>query len=462
MSSIPGLRGLILAAAAAVITSAGAVVVMMEPADATRKITGTVESAPGLAWTVDAAATNGNTTSEFRDPVAGTEYDVGSPGFIDAGDTLVTVLGASNGNMPLRDPMMVGINAATGAVRWRAPAAHLDGCARTPVDGRVVCFVAPSTDPPALVCYDIASGKVTRTPTDWQIFALATADNRVYAAEGDVESDDVRVHAGTLADPAADWTRSFAMGTSWESVSTDALDVSHGQGLLTLGAQLAGFDLGTGAPTWTSDLAGCARTAATSAALVVRINADCTGGTTGTDLLDRTGHVLASSDGKVAQSLSIDRPTDDTIPVLLADGAHDRHTGNLVWTSPDLRTKTDNGNAISGTATAILGDLALLRDDAARTMTGLDMRTGHRLWQIKTERSGTVTAWDRSVVVQSDYTGLWAIDPKTGSPVWDIPFLAVDKTPDALNGNGQLTAHDNGRYTYAAAHTMIGLRPIDH
>lgn len=461
MSSIPGLRGVILAATAAVITSAGAVVVMMQPADATRKITGTAESAPGLAWSVDAAATNGTTTAEFRDPVAGTEYDVGGPGFIDAGDTLVTVLGASNGNMPLRDPMMVGIDAETGAVRWRAPAAHLDACARTPVDGRVVCFIAPSTEPPALVGYDIASGKVTRTPTDWNIFALATTGNRVYVAEGDVESDDVRVHAGTLADPAADWTRPFAMGTTWDSVATDVLDVSHGQGLLTLGAQLAGFDLGTGAPTWTADLAGCSSIAVTTAALVVRIHSDCSG-PTGSDILDRTGRVITTTDNKGAHSLSIDQPTDDTIPVLLADGAHDRRTGNLVWTSPDLMTKPDNGNPVNGTATAILGDVALLEDVVAHTMTGLDMRTGHRLWQIQTKRSGTVKAWDGHVVVQSDFTGLWAIDPKTGDPAWDIPFLAVDKTPDALTGSGQLTTHDNGHYTYAATHTMIGLRPLDH
>lgn len=461
MAPIPGLRGLILAATAAVITSAGAVVVMMQPADATRKITGTVASAPGLAWSVD-AATQGSAKAEFRDPVAGTEYDVRVPGFIDAGDTLVTVLAASNGRAPLRDPMMVGIDAATGAVRWRTPAAHLGGCGRTPVDGRVVCFVSSGAEPPALAGYDVASGKVTRTPTEWNIFALATVGNRMYVAEGDVESDDVRVHAGTLADPAADWTRPFAMGTTWDDVSTDALDVSHGQGLLALGGQLAGFDLGTGAPTWTADPAGCSNTAAATAALVVRWHADCSGsGIAGSDLLDRTGRVLATSDVKAAHRLSIDQPTDDTIPVLLADGAHDRRTGSLVWTSPDLITKPDNGNATNGTAVAILGDVALLQDPAAHTMTGLDLRTGHRLWQIQTQRTGTVNAWDGHVVVQSDFTGLWAIDPRTGTQAWDIPFLAVDKTPDALTGYGQMIAHHNGRYTYACAHTMIGLRPLD-
>ncbi|MFI7000086.1 PQQ-binding-like beta-propeller repeat protein [Nocardia sp. NPDC050175] len=467
MARIPGLRGLIIAATAAVITSAGAVVVLMQPADSTKKITGTAESAPGLAWSVDAAATHGGAKAEFRDPTGGTEYDMSSPGFLDAGDTLVTVLATSNSGMHLQDPKMVGIDAATGAVRWQTPAADLAGCGRTPVDGSLVCFTGPSAAPAAVIGYDIASGKVTRTPTDWNVFALATTADRVYVAEGDVESDDVRVHSGTLADLDANWSRPFAMGTGWDDIDPDVLDVSHGQGLLTLGVQVAGFDLGTGEPTWTSNLGGCSRTAATSTALVVRTDSDCAAHhITGSTVLDRTGQVLASSNNEAAHYLSLDQPTDDTIPVLLADGAHDRRTGNLVWTSPDLITKlsntnSDNGNATIGTATAIVGDTAILRDSDARTMTGLDMRTGRRLWQIQTERYGTINAWDGQVVIQSDSTGLWAIDPKSGTMTWDIPFRAVDKNPDAITGSGQLTAHHNGRYTYAAAHTMIGLRPIE-
>ncbi|WP_433654360.1 PQQ-binding-like beta-propeller repeat protein [Nocardia sp. CA-128927] len=469
MASIPGLRGLILAATAAVIASAGAVYVLMQPDDGTRKITGTAASAPGLGWSVDAAATHGNAKAEFRDPRAGTEYDMGgSPGFIDAGDTLLAVVGVSAGDMSVKEPMLVGIDAETGAVRWRTPAPHLEGCGGAPVDGRLVCVTAPSAEPTALVGYDIASGQVTRTPTDWQVFALATVDNHVYVAEGDVESDDVRVHSGTLADPAANWSRSFAMGTSWEDITSDTLDVSHGQGLLNLGVQLAGFDLGTGASTWTTDLGGCSRTIATSTALVERINTECSGyHVTGTDLFDRTGRVLAATDSEATHSLSIDRPTDDTVPVLLADGAYDRRTGKRAWTSPDLVTKprntnSDNSNATTGTATAILGDIALLRDSDARNMTGLDMRTGHRLWQLETERYGTVLAWDGHVVVLTDTTGLWAIDPRSGTTVWDIPFLAVNNNRDAFDGSGQLTARDNGRYVYTSARTMIGLRPIDH
>ncbi|MFC9435888.1 PQQ-binding-like beta-propeller repeat protein [Nocardia sp. NPDC057030] len=455
MSSIPGLRGLILAATAAVITSAGAVFVLIQPDDTTRKITGTVDAAPGLAWSV-AAATDGNAQAEFRNPVGGTEFDIGSSGFVDAGDTLVTVIGTAHGGMALRDPTMVGIDATTGAVRWRTPAADLGGCGSVPVDGRLVCFAAPATGRGALVGYDVDSGEITRTPTDWLVFALATTADRVYVAEGDVESDDVRVHAGTLARPEATWSRAFPMGASWEDVSTDALDVAHGQGLLTLGGQVAGFDLGTGEPTWTADLTGCGGTEATSPALVVRTAADCSGhGITGTDLLDRTGRVVAASDIPATHSLSLDRPADDTIPVLLGDGARDRHTGTLVWTNPDLV-------AINGTAIAVLGDVALLRDDFAHKMSGLDMRTGRRLWQIDTQRSGTADAWDGHVVILSDATGLWALDPKTGTTRWDIPYRAVHDTPEAITGGGQLGARGNGRYVYASPHTMIGLRPIDY
>lgn len=460
----PGVRNLVLAAVAALVTSAGAVAVLLHPEDTTRKITGTTDAAPGLAWSVDAAATYGRAFAEFRNPIGGTEYDYGSAGFIDAGDTLLTVIGVSDDDMSLRDPMMYGIDAATGKVRWNYPAAELGGCAAAPVDGELVCFTSPSADTPAIVGYDIASGAITRTPVTWNVFALATVDDRVYVAEGDVESDDVRVHAGTLADPDAYWSRAFAMGTSWEDLPYDALDVSHGQGVLTLGADLAGFDLGTGAPTWTAELNGCSRTAVTFAALVLRVNTECPGyRVTGTDILDRTGRILVSTDRAGVHDLTLDRPTDDTIPVLLADTAYDRRDGSVRWTSPDLvHTPADTeGAAAAGTAIAVLGDIALLRDTTtAGALTGLDLRTGQRLWRTTPERFGTVHAADDRVVILSDSTGLWAIDSRTGETVWDIPFRAVNADPDALTGGGELVAKNKARYVYAAPRTMIGLRPL--
>ncbi|WP_280429868.1 PQQ-binding-like beta-propeller repeat protein, partial [Nocardia brasiliensis] len=400
---------------------------------------------------------------EFRDPVAGTEFDVGGPGFIDAGDVLVTVTGVANGDMALRDPMLAGIDARSGAVRWRAPAPDLRGCAATPADGRIVCY-ANASETSELIGYDIGSGKITRTPTPWLVFALANLGDRVYVAEGDVESDDVRVHAGTFADPQAYWSRDFAMGTAWEDLSGDALTVTDGQGVLALGAGLAGFDLDTGAPTWTAELNGCSRASGVRGAVVQRVHTECAGyRVTGSDLLDRTGRVIATTDHAATQPLSIDKPADDTVPVLLADSARDRRTGAVVWTNSDLVTAsraTETGNTSTGTAIAVVGEAALLRDDQAHTMTGLDMRTGHRLWQVRAERYGTAAAWDGKVVVLSDATGLWAVDPKTGATVWDIPFTAVDVTPEALSGGGQLRARSTGHFLYASARTLIALRPL--
>ncbi|WP_216916632.1 outer membrane protein assembly factor BamB family protein [Nocardia noduli] len=457
MRTIPGLRNLVLAAAAAVVATAGAVVVLSQPEDTTRKITGTADSAPGLAWSTSAAGF-GRAGAEFRDPRAGTEFETYGTGFVDGGDTLVTVLGVPDDGY-LRDPVLVGIDADTGAKRWQTPAADLTGCGSTPVDGQVVCF---SSDR-AFVGYDLTTGDATRTPTKWFPFAIATLDDRVYVAEGDVESDDVRVHAGTLADPDAYWSRAFDMGTSWEELPFDALDVSHGQGVFTLGADIAGFDLASGKPTWTTTQRGYSDAGATSGALLVRPRTEWGGHEiTGSDLIDRTGRTIATSNSTVTQTLSIDLPTDDTVPVLLGDSGYDRRTGSLLWTSSDLISAPRETDATTGTAVAIFSDVALLQDTDAHTTTGLDLRTGHRLWRTDTTRLGMILGWDGHTVVLSDYTGLWAIAPRTGAISWDIPFLAVNTDAEALTGFGQLAAHGRGHYTYASARTIIGLRPLKH
>lgn len=471
MAWAPGVRNLVLAAVAAVLTSAGAVAVLMQPEDGTRKITGTNDAAPGLAWSVDAAAIYGQAFAEFRDPAGGTEFDLGGAGFVDAGDTVATVIGVA-GDSGLRDPILYGFDAETGEKRWEAPAAGLGGCADVPVDGSLVCYTGFSADDAALIGIDTADGTVTCTPVDWQIFAMAAVDDRLYIAEGDVESDDVRVHSGTIADPDAYWTRQFAMGTSWEDLPWDALDVTHGQGLFTLGIDIAAFDLRTGETTWTAQL-GCSRTIPTFDALVVRVNTECDGyRVTGIDLLDRAGRVLASTSTPGAHDLNPDRPADDSIPVLLGDAAYDRRDGALRWTSPDLLYTPPLDDAADGrnphiaifdpgAATAILGHTAILRDPTTTTTTGLDLRTGQRLWRTADDRYGTVQAWDGTVAVLTDSTGLWAIDPRTGETVWEVPFLAINSDGDALVGSGELIARGAGRYLFATPRTMLGLRPLD-
>ncbi|WP_101462842.1 outer membrane protein assembly factor BamB family protein [Nocardia fluminea] len=270
----------------------------------------------------------------------------------------------------------------------------------------------------------------------------------------------MRVHAGTLADPDAYWSQAFVMGALWEDFYS--LDVSHGQGVFTLGADIAGFDLASGKQTWTTTQDRCSYAGATSGALLVRARTECGDEeAAGSDLLNRTGRTIATSNSAVAQTLSIDLPTDDTVPVLLGDSGYDRRTGSHLWTSSDLISAPQETNATTGTAAAIFGDVALLQDTNANTTSGLDLRTGHRLWRTDTTRFGTILGWDGHTVVLSDYTGLWAIDPRTGTITWDIPFLAVNTDTEALTGPSQLAAHDKGHYTYASAQTIIRLRPLE-
>ncbi|MFJ2666859.1 PQQ-binding-like beta-propeller repeat protein [Nocardia fluminea] len=239
--------------------------------------------------------------------------------------------------------------------------------------------------------------------------------------------------------------------------------MSRGQGVFTFGADSAGFDLTSGKPTWTITQDGCSDADAISGALLVRARTECGGHEiTGSDLLDRTGRTIATSNSKVAQNLSIDLLADDTVPVLLGDSGYDRRTGSLLWISSDLISALQKTNATTGTAAANFGDVALLQDINAHNTTGLDLRTGHRLWRTDTTGFGTILGWDGHTVVLSDYTGLWAIDPRTGAISWDIPFLAVNTEVEALTGSGQLAAHGKGHYTYASAQTIIGLRTLEH
>ncbi len=304
------IRNLLVAAAVAVVTVTGAVVTVAQAGDdGTRKITGTNDAAPGLGWSVDAAAMYGQAFAEFRDPRTGSEFDWGSTGFIAEDDVVVSIVGVSHGGMTLTDPQMFGIDAGNGAVRWQSPADDLGGCAEAPVDGRLVCFTAPLAEDPALVGFDLRTGEVTRTPTDWMVFAIAAHDDRLYVAEGNIEDDDVRLHAGTLAAPDAQWSQPFAMGSIWEDDLTQALDVAHGQGLLTLGADVAGFDLDSGRPTWTTRLEGCSRAVPGDGGVVVRFRTECDGyRITGSDAIGSDGRTIVSTEGAGAQNLSFDHP----------------------------------------------------------------------------------------------------------------------------------------------------------
>jgi outer membrane protein assembly factor BamB len=471
-------RNLWAAALVAVVTVAGAVttVIVHEPEYPEVNIPGLTgfvgpdapeasPDAPGAEWSLDAAATYDRQFAVFRNPVYGSGFDSGEPGFVDAGQVLVTMIGLVNQQTSgLDETRLVGVDADTGSVRWETPVESMGGCADTLAAGRMVCYTTPFEDAPVILAVDTENGSVTRTPTDWTILAMTAADDWLYVMEGDPESEDVQVHSGVPTDPDASWSQRFDLGSAWEDAFGHLMSTEHGQGVLELGGEMAGFDLATGTPTFTRTLPDCTQSArATEGGVVVRVHSDCTlSKVLGSEAVDRTGRVLAASDVEAAHTLAVDRPADSTIPVLLGDGAYDRTTGELRWTSPALvstpRVDTAESygpNTTQGTAVAVLGDVALLRDYEGKTEAALDLRSGERLWQRHSDSYGTVVVaeGDTAVLLESDV--LRAENVRSGEELWVLPLQTV--IDDDSWGSTPVVAASSSRLVYLTSGTMVGL-----
>ncbi|GCE41466.1 Pyrrolo-quinoline quinone [Rhodococcus wratislaviensis] len=422
--------------------------------------------APAAEWSLDAAATYDRRFAVFRNPAYGSGFDSGEPGFVDAGDTLVTMIGLVNQQTSgLDETRLVGVDADTGTVRWHTPVESLGGCADSLAAGRMVCYTTPYEDTPTILAVDTENGSVTRTPTDWTILALTAADDWLYVMEGDPESDDIRVHSGIPTDPDTRWSQRFDVGAAWEDAfGGHLMSTDHGQGVLELGGEVAGFDLASGSPTFTRTLPDCTQSArATEGGVVVRVHSDCSlSKVLGSEAVDRTGRVLAASEVEAVHTLAVDRPTDTTIPVLLGDGAYDRATGELLWTSPDLvstpRVDTPESygpNTTQGTAVAVLGEVALLRDYEGKTETALDLRSGERLWHRDSDSYGTVVAADGDTAVTLDSDVLRALDVRSGDELWVLPLQTVIDD-DAWDSTPVVAAADT-RLVYMTSGSMVGL-----
>ena len=165
---------------------------------------------------------------------------------------------------------------------------------------------------------------------------------------------------------------------------------------------------------------------------------------------------------EAAHTLAVDRPADSTIPVLLGDGAYDRTTGELRWTSPALvstpRVDTAESygpNTTQGTAVAVLGDVALLRDYEGKTEAALDLRSGERLWQRHSDSYGTVVVaeGDTAVLLESDV--LRAENVRSGEELWVLPLQTV--IDDDSWGSTPVVAASSSRLVYLTSGTMVGL-----
>ena len=450
---------LIAAAAAAVVTvTAAAVVVADQGQTSVKKITGTNEDTPGLAWSLDAAEYLGRPFADFSDPRGGSSYMSGTPGFILAADTLVSIVGIPTDRYVLDEAAMIGIDPESGAVRWRAPAADLEQCSGQPIDGKIYCYA--QADGHAIVTYDLKSGASERRSVEEYVFGLTTTADTLYIIEGSPEDGEVRVHSGGFDDVSANWTQSFDVSGGWEDVyQSGVLTVTDGVGLVRMGISMAQFDAESGNLLWGSGESCVSSAALESGGVVVQSNSGCGYVDSESEQLLRApdGKVLATSQSPVVQYPVFEHAADADAPVLLGDSAFDRTTGKRLWESSDLV------DGESGTVTAVVGHTAYLRDPANQRAIGIDVRSGRQMWRVDGDQSLTPLASGGGLLLGSGVLdgseALMAVDIGTGETVWTAPFVAIDPDPETFRSGGAMTPYDNG-WIYSSDRRMIGLTPL--
>lgn len=424
-------RNLVAAAVVAVVTVTAAVVVLVRdqpPAETVPAFTGPgyTEYPPGPAeevqpaglpavesWHLDAEQAYGRKFAQFRNPLWGTEFDSDDTGGIAVGSTVVTAIGLPKpGGYSLDHARLVGVDAGTGAVRWQVPADGLGGCAPTPLGESVVCFTTGYDGRDEIVAVDARSGALTRTATDWTSFGIAVDGDRVFTVEGNPEDTDVRVHAGTVADPAAHWSTPVEVSGGWEDVpGTAVLTVTGDVALVRVAGDAVGLDARTGRQTWARVVPDCVESATIVAGPVTLVGrTDCSGHLTEIEARAADGRVLTSVATGMATQL--DRPAEATLPMVIGDGAYDRTTGERVWRSDDLR---------DATSVAVVGETVLVH--AGDAASGLDLTSGERLWQRETDAGPEYVGYDGELVYGGDGRGAFAMAPRTGEVVWILEEL---------------------------------------
>ncbi|MBY6682353.1 PQQ-binding-like beta-propeller repeat protein [Rhodococcus sp. BP-316] len=417
---------LIIAGTVAAVSVAAAVVVVTQDRTTTiKRITDASASAPGVAWTLD-AADSGLDGARFADPRAGSMYPYAA-GSIRIDDHLLTIAAVVDPEGPSTEARLMSIDIVSGALEWSVPATDLQSCAEQPIDDRLVCITPSYAEDPTLRTFDLATGESTDHGDTSDTFAMTVSDGHVYTTSGNLEDADVTVHRGTVDDLSADWTAPLQAWAGWEDQYADQLTVADGTGHFDVGGGFSTFDPETGEQIWASDvlddcLSGSYRTLGD---VSVGSRLDCDSyEPLGGIAYSRTGEILAQSASDVSTYLIIDEPTDASVPFVLSDTAYDRTTGEKRWSSDQLiiDRPADEYNEAStyGALQSVIGDVGVLSGE--RSTIGLDMLTGDQLWEAK---SFSPVGTDGDVMIAVRESDLVAVDLHSGDEVWTAPLENV-------------------------------------
>ncbi|ORM32887.1 hypothetical protein BFL43_14765 [Williamsia sp. 1135] len=444
---------------AVVTVSAAAIVLADRAPTSVKKITGTSEETPGLAWSFDPAEYLDRPFAGLTDPRLGSSFNSGEPGFILTGDTFLTIAGSPTEGLALDKPVMISVDAKDGTARWQAPAHDLLGCSDIPLGGKIYCYAM--SDKYEIVTYDIDSGVSERRTVPESVYGLTTTSDALYIAEGSleesVEGSDVRVHSGTFDNISANWSQPVDIGGYYEDLyGIDVLTVTDGVGLVRIGNQMAQFDAESGTPLWTTGDGVCVSQASLEpGGVVAQINSDCDSynSVSGQLLRGPDGKVLTTTDSATAQRPMLEHRDDAGEPILLGDSAYDRSSGELLWTNPSIVSGSQ------GAVTAIVGDTIYLRDTNTQSDTGIDLRTGKQLWHNDATQTFDVAGAGGRMLLGNDGTALTEFDLRTGSVVWTAPFTSIASDPETF-ATGRAAQRYGDGWIYSSDRRMIGLAPL--
>ncbi|KQU32043.1 hypothetical protein ASG69_21090 [Rhodococcus sp. Leaf225] len=414
---------LIVAGTVAAVSVAAAVVVVTQDRTTTvKRITDASPSAPGVAWTVD-AADSGLDGARFADPRAGSMYPYVA-GSIRIDDHLLTIAAVVDSQGPSTEARLMSIDTASGALEWSVPATDLQSCAEQPIDNQLVCITPSYAEDPTLRTFDLTTGESTNHGDTSDTFAMTVSDGHVYTTSGNLEDADVTLQRGTVDDLSADWTTPLQAWAGWEDQYADQLTVADGTGHFDVGGGFSTFDPETGEQIWASDVlddcfSGGYRTVGD---VVVGSRLDCDSyEPVGGIAYSRAGDVLVESASQVSTYPTIDEPADESVPFVLGDTAYDRTTGEKRWSSEQLiiDRPADEYNVAStySALQSVVGDVGVLSGE--RSMIGLDMTTGEQLWEIE---SFSPVGTDGDVMIAVRESNLVAVDLHSGDEVWTAPL----------------------------------------
>ncbi|CAM2845836.1 PQQ-binding-like beta-propeller repeat protein [Prescottella defluvii] len=392
----------------------------------------TFPTAPQAAWSVTPGDVGGRPGDAFYTP-EGAMGMGNSPGYFDAGGTLVTMMG---GVSPDVEFTLIGLDSSSGEPRWSREAATTT-CLMTVVDNAMPCIVRSDGTANTVEFVDVDSGATRNSfAPDFVVSDAATDGSTIFLA-GYTDSAQFYT-SGTVDDPTGNWSSGplepdlcpggadgalfrYAQGNLFHTsgISSWVVDAATGT-LASSGAFRSSLPMGDGyAQQSCMEFQGSRRSASPTVTVV-----------------DGSGDTLFEKDG----SFRTPSPTVTArtrVPLFIGDSAYEPDTGDLMWESSALSPEGDWASL------SVVGDVVLTVADGS--MTAVDLDDGTTRWTVPIGDGLQFGPTDGERILVADDSGVDAYDLVDGARAWSIPASTsrIDTAGDlfAVTDGTSITAY---------------------